>query len=288
MLDTSAADDEELSARSIGENDNNDESLDYSDGDDGHTEGNYDVNSDKNSAGDSLSESGSYSPNSDQLEEDNSLLEQGTYRPRSAAEQEGADLMDGGQDEDGNPDDGNHDDGQGDPIQIIDDLIDHAVHDMCDDSESDLGSYHINSDNDEADGEQHDSELSEAEYDMSSGADSDEAYDNSVELLRVKYNTRQDNPILPDTVSVLESEGGGKVYLVGTAHFSEKSQQDVAEVIIFPNRVDLLASICNFNHHKHLNLPKKYITFCCKISCFPSYQCVFQLPMDPKNPYCYE
>lgn len=36
---------------------------------------------------------------------------------------------------------------------------------------------------------------------------------------------------LPDTVSVLTSDTGAKVYLVGTAHFSERSQDDVSFVI---------------------------------------------------------
>jgi len=39
------------------------------------------------------------------------------------------------------------------------------------------------------------------------------------------------NEGLPETVTVLEAPTGGKVYLVGTAHFSEQSQQDVAETI---------------------------------------------------------
>lgn len=43
-------------------------------------------------------------------------------------------------------------------------------------------------------------------------------------------NSSQDGG-LPETVTVLDAPAGGKVYLVGTAHFSEKSQQDVAEVM---------------------------------------------------------
>lgn len=35
---------------------------------------------------------------------------------------------------------------------------------------------------------------------------------------------------LPDTVSLLTTPDGGKVYLVGTAHFSMESQEDVAKV----------------------------------------------------------
>ena len=42
--------------------------------------------------------------------------------------------------------------------------------------------------------------------------------------------TRVKSPDLPDTVTKLTTEQGAMVYLVGTAHFSESSQQDVAKV----------------------------------------------------------
>lgn len=35
---------------------------------------------------------------------------------------------------------------------------------------------------------------------------------------------------LPDTVAVLKGSNGSVVYLVGTAHFSKESQEDVAQV----------------------------------------------------------
>lgn len=35
---------------------------------------------------------------------------------------------------------------------------------------------------------------------------------------------------LPSTVTVLDAPDGGKVYLVGTAHFSIQSQEDVSRV----------------------------------------------------------
>lgn len=38
---------------------------------------------------------------------------------------------------------------------------------------------------------------------------------------------------LPSTVTVLDCPSGGKVYLVGTAHFSEQSQNDVAIVSFY-------------------------------------------------------
>lgn len=34
----------------------------------------------------------------------------------------------------------------------------------------------------------------------------------------------------PDTVAVLKSSNGSVLYLVGTAHFSKESQEDVAQV----------------------------------------------------------
>lgn len=34
----------------------------------------------------------------------------------------------------------------------------------------------------------------------------------------------------PDTVAVLRASNGSVVYLVGTAHFSKESQEDVAQV----------------------------------------------------------
>lgn len=36
---------------------------------------------------------------------------------------------------------------------------------------------------------------------------------------------------LPETVTVLKHPNGAKVYLVGTAHFSKESQEDVSFVI---------------------------------------------------------
>ncbi|XP_076448471.1 traB domain-containing protein-like isoform X2 [Babylonia areolata] len=42
---------------------------------------------------------------------------------------------------------------------------------------------------------------------------------------------RESNPILPGTVTVLETPQGCKVYVVGTAHFSMESQEDVARVV---------------------------------------------------------
>lgn len=38
---------------------------------------------------------------------------------------------------------------------------------------------------------------------------------------------------LPDTVQLLTTPNGSKVYLVGTAHFSLESQDDVSKVSLF-------------------------------------------------------
>lgn len=40
----------------------------------------------------------------------------------------------------------------------------------------------------------------------------------------------EDQFTFPDTVTVLKSSNGSVVYLVGTAHFSTESQEDVAQV----------------------------------------------------------
>ena len=41
---------------------------------------------------------------------------------------------------------------------------------------------------------------------------------------------RVPNPVLPETVTVLTTNEGCKVYVIGTAHFSENSQDDVSKV----------------------------------------------------------
>ena len=53
---------------------------------------------------------------------------------------------------------------------------------------------------------------------------------------------------LPSTVEVLSTDDGCRVYLVGTAHFSESSQQDVIKV--------------NFCHHLHWVISLFGLIFC--------------------------
>ena len=60
--------------------------------------------------------------------------------------------------------------------------------------------------------------------------DGDESdIEDNVELA-FPFRRRESNPILPDTVTTLEASDGCKVYVVGTAHFSMESQEDVSKV----------------------------------------------------------
>ena len=52
-------------------------------------------------------------------------------------------------------------------------------------------------------------------------------------LMNIQRLRRSSSPELPDTVTKLDTPEGCKVYLVGTAHFSRESQEDVAKVSIF-------------------------------------------------------
>ncbi|XP_063998491.1 traB domain-containing protein isoform X2 [Pogoniulus pusillus] len=50
-------------------------------------------------------------------------------------------------------------------------------------------------------------------------------------LLEMKMKKRQKKPALPSTVTELSTEDGSKVYVVGTAHFSDSSKKDVVKTI---------------------------------------------------------
>nr|XP_014342861.1 PREDICTED: traB domain-containing protein [Latimeria chalumnae] len=50
-------------------------------------------------------------------------------------------------------------------------------------------------------------------------------------LWEMKMKKRQKNPNLPDTVTELDTDEGCKVYVVGTAHFSDSSKRDVVKTI---------------------------------------------------------
>jgi hypothetical protein len=49
-------------------------------------------------------------------------------------------------------------------------------------------------------------------------------------LLEMKLKRRRERPNLPRTVTQLVAEDGSRVYVVGTAHFSDDSKRDVAKV----------------------------------------------------------
>ena len=60
--------------------------------------------------------------------------------------------------------------------------------------------------------------------------DGDESdIEDNVELV-FPFRRRESNPVLPDTVTTLEAGDSCKVYVVGTAHFSMESQEDVSKV----------------------------------------------------------
>lgn len=90
-----------------------------------------------------------------------------------------------------------------------------------------------------------DSFASRATEDMQSDTESEDMGD-GLELSKVGSNVvgdskhsapisvkrvRKANPELPETVTVLKTQEGSVVYLVGTAHFSLESQEDVAKTI---------------------------------------------------------
>jgi len=67
------------------------------------------------------------------------------------------------------------------------------------------------------------------DFELSDGAESDVEDNDQVNGGLVRE--REANPSLPETVTYLETSWGSKVYVVGTAHFSEESQDDVSKVI---------------------------------------------------------
>ena len=67
---------------------------------------------------------------------------------------------------------------------------------------------------------------------------------------------RDPNPELPETVTQLDTPWGSKVYVVGTAHFSQESQEDVAKV-----KIKHVISVLIVQHNY---LPFIYRLFCYK------------------------
>lgn len=65
---------------------------------------------------------------------------------------------------------------------------------------------------------------------------------------------RQKKPSLPSTVTELATEEGSKVYVVGTAHFSDSSKRDVVKVTDSKKCCFRVSNMGVSNHHVSLNL----------------------------------
>ncbi|PIK47482.1 putative traB domain-containing protein [Apostichopus japonicus] len=214
----------------------NEEKLDGSEGEDGGREGSYEMKSDRDSECDSLSDEGSYSPRKAEVEMNKSVtLEQGNFRKLEPNDRlgngerlhlEDEDEIDVGLEEEGE----RFLAGDENPPRVENGGVVIADNELGDDSASEIGSYHVNSDKESVKTES--SHESDAEYDLDSNESSgEEDTMDEVELIRMRELKRQDNPELPETVSKLVTPSGARVYLIGTAHFSEKSQEDVAKII---------------------------------------------------------
>lgn len=67
--------------------------------------------------------------------------------------------------------------------------------------------------------------------------------------LKVYETIEEFNKNLPDTVTLLRAPNGNNVYLVGTAHFSEESQKDVAFVIRNVRPRSVVVELCSSRVH---------------------------------------
>ncbi|CAG0882544.1 unnamed protein product [Darwinula stevensoni] len=83
------------------------------------------------------------------------------------------------------------------------------------------------------------SHLDEGEWTEASEEDTEEN-EAQHELTDVNFNEKE----LPTTVSVLKAWNGSKVFLVGTAHFSRESQQDVAKTISMVQPHVVMVELC--------------------------------------------
>lgn len=67
--------------------------------------------------------------------------------------------------------------------------------------------------------------------------------------IKVYDDIQEFNRNLPETVTLLKMPNGVNVYLVGTAHFSEKSQEDVANVIRNVRPKTVVVELCESRVH---------------------------------------
>ncbi|XP_064139376.1 traB domain-containing protein isoform X3 [Loxodonta africana] len=65
-------------------------------------------------------------------------------------------------------------------------------------------------------------------------------------LLEVKLKRRRERPDLPRTVTELVAEDGSRVYVVGTAHFSDDSKRDVAKTIRAVQPDVVVVELCQY------------------------------------------
>ncbi|XP_076363630.1 traB domain-containing protein-like isoform X2 [Tachypleus tridentatus] len=74
--------------------------------------------------------------------------------------------------------------------------------------------------------------------------DNDDLDDDVVCSVFNKWKMRETNPQLPETVTVLKTTEDCLVYLVGTAHFSNESQDDVSKTIIATQPDIVMVELC--------------------------------------------
>ncbi|XP_016067184.1 PREDICTED: traB domain-containing protein isoform X1 [Miniopterus natalensis] len=65
-------------------------------------------------------------------------------------------------------------------------------------------------------------------------------------LLEMKLKRRRERPQLPRTVTELEAEDGSRVYVVGTAHFSDDSKRDVVKTIRAVQPDVVVVELCQY------------------------------------------
>ncbi|XP_012288537.1 traB domain-containing protein isoform X2 [Orussus abietinus] len=94
--------------------------------------------------------------------------------------------------------------------------------------------------------------LPSSEQSIGSGLESDiEDNDSDSDMTQtptLKYDPNIDNN-LPETVALLTAQDGGKVYLIGTAHFSIESNKDVAKVIQMVQPHMVMVELCSARIH---------------------------------------
>ncbi|RUS77654.1 hypothetical protein EGW08_014577, partial [Elysia chlorotica] len=121
----------------------------------------------------------------------------------------------------------------------------HIVVDNSENNNVEGGANQYNNEEDD-ENEEAVAEAADDELWLSDGDDEDENYmDDEDQELRMPSEQRVPVPIsdLPETVTLLEKDGC-LVYLVGTAHFSKESQDDVSKVIQATKPHVIMVELC--------------------------------------------